>query len=144
MTTPAVDILNDIVSTLQAAGAFNQVTLGESNSSTEVPRASVVCDGLDALSPDDSAGGRWYRLRATIVIRTRSLDRSQAVARINTLAQAAIDALLADAHRGGLCQDLPVGPATEIGPARPTRGLKRPEAEITIDIRCHFEQEAGS
>ncbi len=144
MTTPAVDILNDIVSTLQATGEFSQVTLGEAGSSTQIPRAAIICDGLDALSPDDSAGARWYRLRATIVIRTRSMDPAQAVARTNALAQAAIDALGTDARRSGLCQDLPIGPATEIGQVRPVRSLKRPAAEVTIDIRCHFEQEAGS
>jgi len=141
MTQTASQILADMVLVLRETGAFALVTLGQSASATETPRAAVICEGQDKLTPDDTSGNTWTRLRASIRIRTRSSDATEATNRILGLCEQAATALLDDPHRGGLCHDLPIGKATAIGQGQLDHDLRRPEAGATLDVRCHFETE---
>ena len=141
MTQTASQILADLVRALRETGAFGLVTLGQAASATETPRAAVICEGQDRLTPDDAAGSTWTRVRASVSIRARSSDSTQATNRILALCEQAAAAMLDDPHRGGLCHDLPVGKATEIGQGQLDRDLRRPEAGATLDVRCHFETE---
>ncbi len=139
MASIVADILNDIVDTLRSISTLGPVTLGESGSATEIPRAGVLYKGQESLPPDDATGVQWFRIRAIVSIRTRSIDDAEAVSRINELCELAADALLQDRFRGARCQDLPIGLATEIRRNEMSQGIRRPEVEMTLDIQCHFQ-----
>lgn len=139
MATIVSEILQDLAGALRTAGKFRLVTLGESGSAVDVPRAAVIYEGQESLQPDDSAGLVWIRLSASVALHTRSDSRSEAAIRINQLCEDAMAALLVDRYRGARCHDLPVGKATEVGRAKVLGGLKRPEVALTFDVRCHFE-----
>jgi hypothetical protein len=138
------DILDDLVSTLRTSGNFKLVTLGEAGSTTVIPRASVLYEGLEVFPADDSASTQWTRLKAKIHIRTRSNDTSEATKRCSELCEEAASDLLDDPYRNEKCKDLPVGRATEVSSAEPRGNLKHPEVEIHLDVRCHFESEEPS
>ena len=144
MTTEASQILEDPTESLRSTNVFRRVTLGEAPAATETPRADVICDGQEAFQPDDSAAGRWMRLRASIVIHMRSSDSREAIERFDELCRTAVDAIVTDPYRNQLCGDLPIGRATEVGRIEPVRGLKRPHLEATISVRCHFELTEGN
>ena len=139
MDWPVADILNDLLTTLRSAGSFRQVTIGEDGAHTDVPRCAVIYDDHELFGPDDSATSNWVRLRATIRVRTRSVDVVEGIQRVHTLCQQAADSLLADPFRAQSCANLPIGRATEVGRFQLARGLKRPEVEMFFDLRCHFE-----
>jgi len=141
MASKAADILDDVVETLRASGAFGAVCLGPAASQTDVPRAEVIHEGVEMLRPDDSAGTVWCRLRASVNIHTRAADAAVGTRRADELAEAAGQALLADPYRNGNCVDLPVGAATEVQRTRPAGNLKRPETAVTVELRCHFEKD---
>lgn len=140
MASPAMGILDDILQALRACGAFVTVVVGGSLSDCDVPRACLLYDGCEPLASDDDASARWGRLRLTVVVRTRSLDVIAGVRRADSLCHAAADALLADPYRGGRCEDLPAGRATEVGRWQLSRTVKRPEIEMSFDVRCHFQE----
>ena len=106
-----------------------------------MPRAEVIYEGLEILSPDDSGGTLWRRLRASVNIYTRAADAAVGTKRADELAETAAEALLSDSYRDSNCVDLPVGLATEIQRARPVGRLKRPETAVTLELRCHFEKD---
>jgi len=139
MACEAAEILDDLVDALRATGEFSSVTLGESGSATDVPRCSVIYEGTESFLPDDSPAARWVRLRAIVSIHARSIDSARGLRRADELSEQAMNSLLVDPFRGGRCRDLPIGRATEIGRCRLSRRPKRPEVEMTFDIRCHFE-----
>lgn len=136
-------ILADIVQTLREAGGFSQVVLGQAPAGADLPRASVRFDGLDESRPDDRPDGRWFRLRARIVIHTRSAGTSEAVTRTLELSRSAAAALLEDPYRGQRCRDLPIGKATEVSHCAASAAVKLPEAEATLTVHCHFELAEG-
>lgn len=143
MSSATTNILNNITQTLRSSNLLQSVTTGHRGSETAVPRATVVCEREEALTPDDSASTQWGRLRIAVKIHTRCGTSSDAAERLADLVASVIETLLADPYRSGLCSDLPVGRATEIDGCRIATDLKRPEIEAAIDIRCHFEiQEA--
>ena len=143
MASETAAILESIVETLRSAGVFASVELGERGSATEVPRANVLPECEETLRPDDLADARWLRLSARVILRTRADNRAEGLSRLMDLHRAAADALLADRFRGGLCRDLPVGRATELGRAEVARGIRRPELEMSFPVRCHYQvQEA--
>ncbi|HAU38847.1 MAG TPA: hypothetical protein DCX07_14165 [Phycisphaerales bacterium] len=137
MPLPVADILNDIVETIRGTGRFALVTLGECAAATATPRACVTLAGLDELRPDDTADARWFRLRARVTVHARAHEPPGGTIRAAELCDAA-SALLADPFRGGRCRHLPVGAATEIGFAEPV-ALRRPEGEMCLAVRCHFQ-----
>jgi len=141
MSSHAADILGDIAAALRTAGGFGAVFLGAAPSQAEVPRTEVIQDGVEILSPDDSASTSWRRLRASVTIHTRAADAAVAAQRTDELSQAVQTALLADPYRSGKCVDLPVGRATELLRSRPVSNLKRPDAAVAIELRCHFEKD---
>ncbi len=143
MSSPVNDILDNIISALRTSGHFAEVTLGPPPAGVAVPRAWVVYRGLDTFRPDDTAASCWRRLRGQVVIRTRSDRRHEGVMRAEQLCRLAADALLADIYRGGLCCDLPIGRATQIGRREPKASAPHPQVEMTCDFRCHFEQQGG-
>ncbi len=144
MASVTMEILEDIAAAIRSDGSFSLVTLGESPSATDTPRAAVTFDGQESFQPDDSATSRWGRLRASVTVRVRSVDQDNETARADELCQAAIDAILNDPYRGGRCEDLPIGQATEIGRVEAGRQLRRPEIERTFSVRCHFETQEAS
>jgi hypothetical protein len=133
-------VLDSILQALRSSGAFALVVAGEPADEASVPRAHVVQQGQDSFPPDDAPGGRWLRLRYRVQVRTRAGSAPEGAARASELAESAVAALLADPHRGGLCADLPVGRATEIGRLEPLAQLRRPEAGAAFDLRCHREE----
>jgi hypothetical protein len=143
MASVPSQILDSIVQALRDAEAFRVVSL-EDASITDAPRAVVAFDGYELLSPDDSADRSWGRLRASVSVYTLGVSPAATAARATELCQAAMAAIAADPFRGGLCCDLPVGKATELGRCQVIRTLKRPEAGMSFDLRCHFETEAGT
>ncbi len=136
-------VLQDIVDTLRASDEFALVTLGGGGTSTEVPRASVMHVGLDSFPCDDSSSGRWGRLRVAVVIRTRSNDRTEGIARAANLCASAAQELVSDPYRDSNCQDLPMGRAMEIEQCKINQQLKHPEVEMALHLRCHFEIQGG-
>jgi len=143
MASEAARILENIVEALRSAGVFASVALGEQGSATEVPRANVLPECEETLRPDDLADARWVRLSARVVLRTRADSGSEGLSRLMDLHRAAADALLADRFRGGICRDLPVGMATELGRAEIARGVRRPELEMSFPVRCHYQLQEG-
>jgi len=139
MASVVCEILSDIVDALRATNNFSVVTLGDVASTTQVPRATVIYEGQESLPPDDSSTTSWVRIRVTISIRTRSQKASGSLTRANELCEIAAGALLSDPYRGGRCHDLPIGKATEIGRSEVAGGIRRPEVEMTLNLRCHFE-----
>ena len=144
MASEVGDILQALVDTLRATGKFRLVTLGEAHSATDVPRASVLYKGHESSQPDDTAEVRWIRLRAGVVVHTRSTSVVQAVKRANELCEEVAEALLQDPFRGARCHDLPIGCATEIGHSELIRGVRQPEVEMALGVRCHFQTEEAS
>lgn len=133
------EILQDLLQALRRSGPFATVSLGGEDGQAAVPRASVEPVGQDVFGPDDSPDGRWVRLRARVVIRTRSQGPAEAVARIGDLCEAAVAAVLADPHRGGRCRDLPIGRATEVDRVEVRTPLRLPDVEGSFLVRCHLE-----
>jgi hypothetical protein len=138
MAAKASHILQNLVQTLQTVKDFASVTLGASGDTT-LPAAWVLHESLAYHASDDSTA-RWGRLSASIVIHTRDDAAAQALQRATDLADLAATCLLADRFRGQLCQDLPIGKATEIGPSHLASGVRRPDIQIRLDVRCHFEE----
>jgi len=134
--------MNDLVAALRSAGQFTLVTLGQAPSSTAIPRANVQSEGLEQTPPDDNTGTLWNRLVCRLTIHARCDEPAGVESRLADLAQSAAQALMADPSRGGLCADLPIGRATEVGRWSQRPGVKRPEAELEATIRCHYETEA--
>jgi len=133
------DVLQDLLQTLRAGGAFALVSLGEAGSATAAPRATLAYEGEEAFPSDDGAASRWIRLRARVIVHTRSENAAQALLRASDLCQAAGQAILSDPYRGQRCRDLPIGRATEIGRSEMSSGAFRPEVEMSFAVRCHFE-----
>ena len=144
MASTASDILADLAETLRSSGIFAQVTVGQGGSSTAVPRASVLLEGAEDFTPDDAHDQRWVRLRSRVAIRTRNQDSAAGVARANDLCASAAAALMADPHRGGRCQVLPIGRATEVGRCDLSVSLHRPEVEMSFGVRNHYVIGEGS
>ncbi len=139
MSETATEILDDLVASLRAVKLFALVTLGVAGSSGGVPRAAVSLEGQDFFQADDCPATLWVRLRVRIAIHLRSDDSAEAIERAGQLCASCVQTLLSDPHRGQRCKDLPIGRATEIGRTELAPGMKRPEAEVTLAIRCHFE-----
>ena len=144
MASRSTEILEALVDVLRSSGDFRLVDLGASPQADAVPRCSVIYEGQELFQPDDAAATQWGRLRLSLVIHTRSEDVSQAVCRVDELCDQAAASILADPFQGGLCLDLPIGRATEVGRRQLARNLKRPEVEISLDVRCHFEVEEAA
>ncbi len=142
MATPD-DILRRLADTLRDAGLFARVSLGTDADANDVPRAAVLYDGTEELPCDDDPAARWVRLRARVTIVTRLDGDADAAARLAHLADAAAAALLEDPRRGGLCADLPIGRATEVGRADAVE-VRRPNAETHLTVRCCFEIAGGA
>lgn len=143
MASTASDILQDLADTLRATGQFAQVTIGPGGSNTAVPRANVLYESTEDFQPDDQPDQRWARLRSRIAIRTRCQDPAAAVTRANDLCAPAAAALMTDPYRGGRCQVLPIGRATEVGRCDLMTTLRRPEVEMSFSIRNHFVTQEG-
>lgn len=143
MASTATQIMNDLVAALRTGGQFTLVTLGQAQSATEIPRANVQSEGIEQTPPDDSAGTLWNRLVCRLTIHARCDEPAGTESRLAELAQGAAGAIMSDPSRGGLCADLPIGRATEVGRWSHRPGVKRPEAEIEATIRCHYETEAS-
>jgi hypothetical protein len=140
MASAPSQILDSIVGALRDADVFKTVAL-EDDSAGDAPRAVVAFDGYELLSPDDAVDRQWGRLRATVAVYTLGTAPAETAARAAELCEAAMAAVAEDPFRGGLCGDLPVGKATEVGRCQVIRTLKRPEAGMVFDLRCHFETE---
>jgi len=76
-------------------------------------------------------------------VRTRCDELLPGVRHSAALCDVASAALLADPYRGGRCRNLPVGRATEVGRWQLSRTVKRPNVEMSFDVRCHFELTEG-
>jgi hypothetical protein len=142
-------ILDNLRDTLRASGSFADVRIGSQPSVTTVPRAALLYEGADTITPDGDPLGRWVRLKIRVLIATRSDDPSEAIGRLADLADAATAALLSDRSRNGLCHDLPIGAATEIIAEKSPKtsefterktGLapSTPTHETSLLVRCHL------
>ena len=137
MADTALAVMQNIVQTLAATGRFAQASLG-GPATPAVPRAVVTMD-KEELLPADDAAARWHRLSLSVTLHVRSAHRAEAVARAMELKSLACEALLAEPFRGGLCRHVPTGDATEIRGANLCDGMDRPELELVLYVRCHFE-----
>ncbi len=144
MASTASDILQSLAAALRGTGEFAHVTIGDGGGNTAVPRASVLFDSSEDVQPDDQPTDCWIRLRTRIVIRTRSQDAAAAITRANDLCTSAAAALLADPYRGGLCEILPIGRATELGRRELGTSLRRPEVEMSFGVRNHYVASEGA
>jgi hypothetical protein len=134
------DVLNHVLQTLRDSGLFAAVEFGEDYSRIEMPRASVLFRSLESSLPDDTAAGRWVRLTLELRVRTRR-GSDGGHRRLDELFHAARAALLADPTRGGVCSDLPIGAATDVGTVGPETGLSEPVAGRAAELTCHWETE---
>ncbi|MBI5723191.1 MAG: hypothetical protein HZA50_04475 [Planctomycetes bacterium] len=141
MSSAATAILQDIVSTLRAAAPSASISLGAAPAGAEVPRLAVVLEQVESFNPDDSADGRWHRLIARVIVRTRCENQPDGLARAAELCESAAESLFTDPGRSGLCSDLPIGRATEVGRTESSTTVRHPDYEMGFIIRCHFESE---
>lgn len=141
MSSAATAILDDIVATLRAAAPAASVSLGAVPAGAEVPRLAVVLEQVESFNPDDSAAGRWHRLIARVIVRARCESQPAGLARVAELCETAAESLLTDPGRSGLCCDLPIGRATEVGRTESSATVRHPDYEMGFLVRCHFESE---
>ena len=139
MTLPTWEILDDIRQTLQASGQFQSVSIGPDAISGRLPRAELLLNSCAPGPADDRADATWWVLKADVVVHVQASGQGGALERALQLADAAQAALRVDGYRGGLCLDLPIGRATELGPVRPEPAVKSPYLALSFEIRCHFE-----
>lgn len=137
-------IVQDLVRCLRESGLFAEVTAGGCALQTSLPRAELLGESQEFFRPDDSAGGQWIRLRVRLLVRTRCSRQADTRNRPAELMQAAIAAIMADPYRGGLCQDLPVGLASELervaAAADKAEKKEAVEGEMAAILRFHSEQ----
>lgn len=136
-------IVQDLVRCLRESGLFAEVTAGGCALQTSLPRAELLGESQEFFRPDDSAGGQWIRLRVRLVVRTRCSRQADTRNRPGELMQAAIAAIMADPYRGGLCQDLPIGLASELERVAAADKAEKKEAvegEMAAILRFHSEQ----
>lgn len=141
MASTETAICRDAAAALAASGLFAETHVGLDAASNAVPRASVAVEGREVFLSDDRPNGLWVRLRLRVFVRDRADNVGDGVARTADLCAAAGAALLADPKRGGLCRDLPVGRATELGATDKVTGVRRPAVEASLAVRCHYETE---
>lgn len=137
--SPTSAILQDLLAALRACGKFAVATLGDAGGETSVPRASLCYESRETFPADDDASVCWVRLKVRVTVHARADKPSEAALRAVDLCSLASAALLADPCRGGRCQDLPIGAATEIGRGEPG-DAKRPDIEMSFALRCHFQE----
>jgi len=135
------EILTDILDALRDTKAFAAVTLGPDSDAARWPRAEVLLVRVERAQPDDSPQGAWWAIRAEVRICVRSTEETSALERALELAETAQAAVLTDRFRGQRCQDLPIGRATELGPADVEPAVKAPYLMVAFEVRCHFEAE---
>lgn len=154
MPSTLTTILTHIRTTLTGSGLFASVILGSDEMNTALPSAAIAFERQDLTPADPPSPDRHVRLQARLFITTRADRSDQAAARLADLAASATAALLADPTRGGCCCDLPIGRATEITEARAPRDERYPQRktslaaagptrELTLTLRCHYEQHDG-
>lgn len=138
MPAGSIDIAQDLIAAIRSAGEFSTVGLGGPVDGAALPSAWVRVDGVESFPADDQAGGTWQRVRLSVRVLTRADVASRAQARLAELIGTVTDAILTDPHRGGRCEDLPIGLATEIGTAQPDRLLTGADVAAELTVRCHF------
>ncbi len=143
MPSKAGEILADIRDTLRAIGSFASVTTGPDRDAARWPRAEVQLVSIEQSPADDRAGRLWTCLRARLCLHVSAPEQGSALERAMELTDAAQQALRVDRFRNQRCRDLPVGLATELGPARVEPNVKSPYLAMSFEIRCHFESEGG-
>lgn len=147
------DILNDLVSALRTGGAFAVVELGGRRSESAVPRAAVLLERIESFPSEPWPTARWVRVETRVLLHARGDSPAEGLVRVSDLAAAATSALLADPSRGGRCQDLPIGRATEVQIVRHARDeryperatsldVRHPQRELCLTVRCHYEETA--
>ena len=138
MSSMIAEILGDLCEALRGAGVFEAVTVGPDADSARWPRAEVLLISTDEKHSDDAPDQRWTELRASVRIQVRAPRPSDALERGLQLAQDAQEAILADRFRGQRCRDLPIGRATELGPAKAAPQVKPPTLAVSFEVRCPF------
>ena len=144
MSSISGEILNDISQTLRTSGLFKSVSLGLDHTSVHLPRAEVILVSVQETQPDDAASGMWYTLVSTIRIHLEAQNPAESFARGLELVESAQQALLVDRFRNQLCQDLPIGKATEFGAVKLEPPVKSPNLVLSFDVRCHYFSDQGS
>lgn len=131
-------ILLDMLQALRSCAQFEDVTIGRPVASTALPRAALIFDSQETFAADDSATHNWARLQTRIVITARHESMTDLTGRGLQLVEAAASAILGDPYRGGLCQDLPIGKATQINRQECLKDAG-PHMEFALTVLCHFE-----
>ncbi len=132
-------ILRDLASTLRTGAGLAQVSLGASANTAAMPRASVDCEAMELQeAPGEPSPATWAALHVKIGLVARISSAGEAATRGAELCQQIADRLLADPTRGGNCEDLPIGPPTQI--VR-WKLLAADSSTVTAEtiVRCHFE-----
>lgn len=143
MSSLIAEILSDLCEALRSAGVFEAVTVGPDADSARWPRAEVLLLSADEKHSDDAPDQRWTTLRASVRIQVRAAGPTDTLERGLQLAQDAQEAILADRFRGQRCRDLPIGKATELGPAKLEPHVKPPCLAVSFEVRCHFESQGS-
>jgi hypothetical protein len=133
-------VIADVVAALRRCGRFELVTAAPTDSS-QTPLAAVLLEGTSLPACDDRPDAAWLRVELRVVVRAAGGDPAAAIVRAAELCDAAAAAIMADPYRGGLCRDLPCGRATEVGAAELSHTAPRPQAQMSMAIRCHAELE---
>jgi hypothetical protein len=137
--TKVGEILTDILDAIRNTEAFAAVTLGPDNDAARWPRAEVVPITIEHLQPEDAPEGQWCALSAQVYIHVRSTEKASGLERALSLAGTAQAAVLTDRFRTHRCRDLPIGKATELGPAKFKPEVRSPYLAVAFEVRCHFE-----
>lgn len=134
------DILADLRDALRSVEALAAVTLGEDVLASQSPRAAIALVGLEDQRADDDLDRTWRTLTARVrvtAVATESVARLGRAVQLSSQARAAV---MADPTRGGRCCELPIGPATQLGPAKVDESVPAPALCIHFDVFCRFEQ----
>lgn len=127
----AATILDNIVETLRTMDELAWVSAGQEANDGDTPNACVSVEAMDNVSPAGRLGHQ--QLELCIEIRTSADNKIAARARAMDLAELAVDKLLEDPTRDGLCEDLPAGGATAI------RRICLNGTTAKIEVLCRFD-----
>lgn len=155
MSDSVNDILDDVAATLRNGQDFAAVTRGNSDDPQAVPRVAVLLEKTRHDPAEGFPNARWTTVQIKLIVTVRTERAGVATSRLGQLIARIDELLLAEPSRGGVCHDLPIGPATELigreippEPRYPGRKTSlapaRPIREHTLVLRCRFETPPAS
>lgn len=130
-------VLADLIGTLRSCGAFVEVAAGSPAGQLSGPRAAVMLEAQEFHAADDSHP-QWAQASLAVTIQAPAGGGDDSAKRLDDLCGQARAALLADPTRGGLCEDVPAGPATAVEKVTMAAMSGSAMVEARLAVRCRW------